>query len=234
MAGPVKFNQAFVAAESAREIAKWFEQSNESHKALVEAARALNSALSCTRSLLTPSGSAALEMMPLIYDFEPGDEIIMPSYTFTTSASAFALRGVTPVFVDVGQKNLCLTAEAVEPAITAKTKAILAVHYGGWCDDIVALKKLAELKGLLFFEDAAQALGSTFEATSLGCFGHWRRFLFMKLRIFIALKAGLLWSMLMMSMQRPKECVKRAQIAADFCVENLHFTPGPIWGHPTL
>jgi len=108
----------------------------------------------CTRAFLTHSGTAALEMAAILCDAGPGDEIIMPSFTFPSTANAFVLRGATPVFVDVDPATLCIDPARVANAVTAKTKAIVPVHYAGVSADMDALRA----HGLLLIEDAAQAL----------------------------------------------------------------------------
>jgi dTDP-4-amino-4,6-dideoxygalactose transaminase len=114
------------------------------------------------RVLLTPSCTAALEMMALLAEVEPGDEVIMPSFTFVTTANAFVLRGAVPVFVDVRPDTLNLDERLVEAAITERTKGIMAVHYAGVGCDMAALQAIADRHGLLLFEDAAQGILSTY------------------------------------------------------------------------
>jgi dTDP-4-amino-4,6-dideoxygalactose transaminase len=101
-------------------------------------------------------------MMALLADLAPGDEVIMPSFTFVTTANAFVLRGAVPVFVDVRPDTFNLDEAKVEAAITARTKAIVAVHYAGVSCAMDALGQIAERHGLLLFEDAAQGIKSTY------------------------------------------------------------------------
>lgn len=108
----------------------------------------------CARAFLTHSGTAALEMAAILADAGPGDEIIMPSFTFPSTANAFVLRGATPVFVDVNPHTLTIDPRCVADAITNRTKAIVPVHYAGVTADMDALRA----HGLLLIEDAAQAL----------------------------------------------------------------------------
>ena len=123
------------------------------------------------RALLTHSCTAALEMSALLADAGPGDEIIMPSYTFVSTANAFVLRGATPVFVDVRPDTLNIDERRVADAITPRTKAIVAVHYAGVACEMDALVGLARDNGLALIEDAAQALGSTYRGQPLGAIG---------------------------------------------------------------
>ena len=114
------------------------------------------------RVLLTPSCTAALEMMALLADIGPGDEVIMPSFTFVTTANAFVLRGAVPVFVDIRPDTLNLDEGQVEAAITSRTRAIVAVHYAGVACAMDELAAIAASHGLLLFEDAAQGILSTY------------------------------------------------------------------------
>lgn len=121
--------------------------------------------------LLTHSCTAALEMAALLADIGPGDEVIMPSYTFTSTANAFVLRGAVPVFVDIRPDTLNIDETQIESAITARTRAIVAVHYAGVACDMAAIARIAQAHGLLVIEDAAQALMSSFESQPLGSIG---------------------------------------------------------------
>jgi dTDP-4-amino-4,6-dideoxygalactose transaminase len=123
------------------------------------------------RALLTHSCTAALEMSALLAEVGPGDEVIMPSYTFVSTANAFVLRGATPVFVDVRPDTLNVDERHVADAITKRTKAIVAVHYAGVACEMDALLQIARDRGLLLIEDAAQALGSTYRGQPLGSIG---------------------------------------------------------------
>ncbi len=121
--------------------------------------------------LLTPSCSAALEMIAQLTEVGPGDEVIMPSFTFVTTATAFVLRGAVPVFVDVRPDTLNLDERAVEAAITKRTRAIMAVHYAGVGCDMDALTAIADRHGLLLLEDAAQGVMATYRDRPLGAIG---------------------------------------------------------------
>jgi len=123
-------------------------------------------------SLLTHSCTAALEMAVILADVGPGDEVIMPSYTFVSTANAVVLRGGIPVFIDIRKDTLNMDENLVEAAITPKTKAIMTVHYAGVGSEMAALQRIADAHGLILIEDAAQALGSTYEDKSLGSLGH--------------------------------------------------------------
>lgn len=123
------------------------------------------------KALLTHSCTAALEMAAILADFEPGDEVIMPSYTFVSTANAFVLRGAVPVFVDVRADTLNLDEHLIEAAITSKTKAICVVHYAGVSCEMDSILEIARRHGLLVIEDAAQAIMSTYKGRPLGTIG---------------------------------------------------------------
>ena len=124
-----------------------------------------------SKVLLTPSCTASLELMALLLEFKPGDEVIMPSFTFPTTASAIALRGATPRFVDINDDTLNITLNEVLPAINNHTKAIMVVHYGGYSCEILKLKDFCKSKGIYLLEDAAQCIHSYYSSQALGSFG---------------------------------------------------------------
>jgi dTDP-4-amino-4,6-dideoxygalactose transaminase len=124
-----------------------------------------------SRPLLTHSCTAALEMAALLLELEPGDEVVMPSFTFVSTANAFVLRGGVPVFVDVVPETLTLDVGVVNEAITARTRAIVPVHYGGIPCDMDGVTAVAAAEGLPVIEDAAQALMSTYKGRSAGSLG---------------------------------------------------------------
>lgn len=125
----------------------------------------------CREALLTHSCSGALEMIALLLDIRPGDEIIMPSFTFPSTANAFALRGGVPVFVDVHVDTLCLDEGQVEAALTARTRAIVAVHYAGVGCEMDALMTVAARHHVAVVEDAAQGVMSAYRGRPLGGIG---------------------------------------------------------------
>jgi dTDP-4-amino-4,6-dideoxygalactose transaminase len=131
----------------------------------------LEARVGARRALLTHSCTAALEMIALLAGIEPGDEVIMPSFTFVSTANAFVLRGGVPVFVDVRADTLNLDEAAVEAAVTPRTRAIMVVHYAGVACDMDAILAIARRRGLLVFEDAAHGLMATYRGRPLGSFG---------------------------------------------------------------
>ncbi len=123
------------------------------------------------KALLTHSCTAALEMSALLLDIQPGDEIIMPSYTFVSTANAFVLRGGVPVFVDIREDTLNLDETKIEAAITPKTKAIVPVHYAGVGCEMDTMLAIAKKHNLAVVEDAAQGVGATYKGKPLGAIG---------------------------------------------------------------
>ncbi len=123
------------------------------------------------KALLTTSCTHALEMAALLCDIKEGDEVIMPSYTFVSTADAFVLRGATPVFVDVNPKTMNIDETLIEDAITPKTKAIAVVHYAGISPDMDVIIDIAKRHNLMLVEDAAQGIMSTYKGKALGTFG---------------------------------------------------------------
>ncbi|RLQ96777.1 dTDP-4-amino-4,6-dideoxygalactose transaminase [Falsibacillus albus] len=127
--------------------------------------------LSCPKVLLTPSCTHALEMAAILANIGPDDEVIMPSYTFVSTANAFVLRGAKIVFVDIRKDTMNIDEHLLEGAVTEKTKAIAVVHYAGVSCEMAAVLKIAEKYNLLVIEDAAQGLMSTYKGKALGTIG---------------------------------------------------------------
>ncbi|MDR6917749.1 dTDP-4-amino-4,6-dideoxygalactose transaminase [Pseudomonas sp. 3296] len=128
--------------------------------------------LNCKKALLTPSCTQALEMAALLIDIQPGDEVIMPSYTFVSTANAFVLRGAKIVFVDIRADTMNIDESLIEAAVTDKTKAIVPVHYAGVACEMDTIMSIAKRHNLFVIEDAAQAMMSTYKGQALGTIGH--------------------------------------------------------------
>jgi len=128
--------------------------------------------LGCARAFLTHSCTGALEIAAMLCDIKPGDEVIMPSFTFVSTANAFVLRGGIPVFVDIHTDNLNIDERLIEQAITSRTKAIVPVHYGGVACSMGEIITIANENDLLVVEDAAQAVLSTYKGRFLGTVGN--------------------------------------------------------------
>ncbi len=134
--------------------------------------------LQCKKVLLTTSCTHALEMTAMLIDIQPGDEVIMPSYTFVSTANAFALRGAKIIFVDIRPDTMNIDESLIEDAITEKTKAIVPVHYAGVACEMDAIMDIANRHELFVIEDAAQGMMSSYKGQALGTIGHFGTFSF--------------------------------------------------------
>jgi dTDP-4-amino-4,6-dideoxygalactose transaminase len=134
--------------------------------------RWLEQRIGSRKALLTHSCTAALEMAAILADIGPGDEVILPSYTFVSTANAFVLRGAVPVFVDVRPDTLNIDERKIEAAITRRTRAIVPVHYAGVGCAMDAIMEIARRHDLIVIEDAAQGIMSTYKGRPLGSIGH--------------------------------------------------------------
>ena len=132
----------------------------------------LHERIGCHLALLTPSCTHSLEMAALLLDIKPGDEVIMPSFTFVSTANAFAMRGATIVFVDIRPDTLNIDETLIEAAITSRTRAIVPVHYAGVACEMDRILEIANTHGLVVIEDAAQCIGSSYKGQALGGIGH--------------------------------------------------------------
>jgi dTDP-4-amino-4,6-dideoxygalactose transaminase len=144
------------------------------------------------KCLLTTSCTDALEMAAILLDIQPGDEIIVPSYTFVSTANAFVLRGARIVFADSMESNPNIDADRIEALITSKTRAIVPVHYAGMACDMDAIMALAEKYKLFVIEDAAQAIDSYYKGRPLGGIGHMSAFSFHETKNIISGEGGML------------------------------------------
>lgn len=134
--------------------------------------------LGCEKALLTPNCTQALEMAAILIDIQPGDEVIMPSYTFVSTANAFVLRGAKIIFVDIRPDTMNIDEALIEAAITDNTKAIVPVHYAGVACEMDTIMAIAERHKLFVIEDAAQGMMSTYKGKALGTIGHLGAFSF--------------------------------------------------------
>ncbi len=124
-----------------------------------------------SKVLLTHSCTAALEIAALLCDIQPGDEVILPSFTFVSTANAFCLRGAKPVFVDIRRDTLNINEELIEQAITERTKVIIPVHYAGVGCEMDRIMDIARRHNLFVVEDAAQGVSSQYNGKYLGTIG---------------------------------------------------------------
>jgi dTDP-4-amino-4,6-dideoxygalactose transaminase len=144
------------------------------------------------RALLTHSCTAALEMAALLAEVEAGDEVIMPSYTFVSTANAFVMRGAVPVFVDIRADTLNIDESKIEAAITPRTKVILPVHYAGVACEMDTIMDIARRHNLIVIEDAAQGIMSSYKGRALGTIGHMGAYSFHETKNIIAGEGGAL------------------------------------------
>lgn len=144
------------------------------------------------KCLLTTSCTDALEMAAILCDIQPGDEVIVPSYTFVSSALAFVRTGAKIVFADSMQSNPNIDAEKIEALITPRTKAIVPVHYAGVACDMDRIMEIANKHNILVVEDAAQAIDSYYKGRTLGTIGHLSAFSFHETKNIIAGEGGML------------------------------------------
>jgi dTDP-4-amino-4,6-dideoxygalactose transaminase len=173
------------------------------------------------KALLTHSCTAALEMAALLLDLSPGDEVIMPSYTFVSTANVFVLRGAVPVFVDIREDTLNLDERLVEAAITPRTKAICVVHYAGVSCEMDAVLDIARKHGLHVVEDAAQGIFSTYKGKPLGAIGDLGCLSFHETKNIISGEGGAL-------LARDASFVERAEILREKGTNRSRFFRGQV------
>ncbi|HEY5286129.1 MAG TPA: dTDP-4-amino-4,6-dideoxygalactose transaminase [Solirubrobacteraceae bacterium] len=138
----------------------------------------LEDRLGAHRALITPSCTAALEMTGVLAELRPGDEVIVPDFAFVSTANAFALLGATPVFVDIDPDTLNITPEAIEQAITERTRVVVVIHYGGIACDMERIQQICARHRLLLVEDAAHSIEATYRGRPLGSIGDLATFSF--------------------------------------------------------
>lgn len=150
------------------------------------------SEVGCHAALLTHSCTAALELAAILLDIRPGDEVIMPSFTFASTANAVVLRGGVPIFVDIRRDTLNIDEKHIESVVTSRTRAIFPVHYAGVPAEMDEINAIAARHGLLVVEDAAQALGSEYKGRPAGSLGHLAAFSFHETKNLISGEGGAL------------------------------------------
>lgn len=175
----------------------------------------------CKKALLTHSCTAALEMAALLLDIQPGDEIIMPSYTFVSTANAFVLRGGIPVFVDIRADTLNLDEKLIEDAITSKTKAIVPVHYAGVSCEMDLISDIAKKYDLAVVEDAAQGIMSTYKGRPLGSLGDFGALSFHETKNVIAGEGGAI-------LINSSDYIERAEVIREKGTDRSRFFRGEI------
>ena len=219
----IPFNQPFIAGnelayiseavaagnlsgdgEFTRRCCEWMEKRFGTHKVL-----------------LTHSCTAALEISSILANVGPGDEVIMPSYTFVSTANAFVLRGARVRFVDIREDTLNIDETLIEEAVTPKTKAIVPVHYAGVGADLDAIMEIAQRHNLLVIEDAAQGVCADYKGKSLGTVGHLGTFSFHETKNLISGEGGAL-------LINDQEFVERAEIVREKGTNRSKFFSGQV------
>lgn len=173
----------------------------------------------CQKALLTHSGTAALEMAAILADIKPGDEVIMPSYTFVSTANAFVLRGGVPVFVDIRSDTLTIDEAQIEAAITDKTKAIVPVHYAGVACEMDKIMTISSKYNLIVIEDAAHSVFSTYKDRVLGSIGHMASLSFHETKNIISGEGGAL-------LINNPSLIRRAEIIWEKGTDRINFFRG--------
>lgn len=181
----------------------------------------LEQRVGCRKALLAHSCTAALEMAAILAVIQPGDEVIMPSYTFVSTANAFVLRGGVPVFVDIRSDTLNIDETLIEAAITPRTKAIVPVHYAGVACEMDAIMDIACRYGLLVIEDAAQGIMSTYKGKPLGGIGHMGTYSFHETKNIISGEGGTL-------LVNDSRFVERAEIIREKGTDRSQFFRGQV------
>jgi dTDP-4-amino-4,6-dideoxygalactose transaminase len=181
----------------------------------------LEERLGCARAFLTHSCTAALEMTAILADLKTGDEVIMPSFTFVSTANAMVLRGAVPVFVDIRPDSLNIDERLIEAAVTPRTRMIVAVHYAGMPCAMDEILEIARRDGLIVVEDAAQALLSRYKGRSLGSIGHLGCLSFHETKNIISGEGGAL-------LVNAPDMVKRAEIIREKGTNRCQFFRGEV------
>lgn len=178
--------------------------------------------LGCEKVLLTPSCTAALELAALLLEIQPGDEVIMPSYTFVSTANAFVLRGAQIVFVDIRPDTMNIDEKLIENAITDRTKVIVPVHYAGVACEMDTIMALADKHELFVVEDAAQGVMASYKGKPLGTLGHLGCFSFHDTKNYTAAGEGGLLSI------NDQRFVERAEILREKGTNRSRFFRGQV------
>lgn len=190
----IPFNRPFIAGKELFYIAQAVTQGKIAGDGYYtkQCARLMEQAFDIGHVLLTPSCTAALEMAAMLCDVGPGDEVILPSYTFVSTANAVVRLGAKPVFVDIRRDNLNIDETLIEAAITPRTKMILPVHYAGVSCEMDTIMDIAARHNLYVVEDAAQGVNATYRGRALGSIGHLGCYSFHETKNYICGEGGAL------------------------------------------
>lgn len=219
----IPFNKPFIAGKELFYIAQAVTYGNLSGDGQFtkKCAELLQDRFSIPKVLLTPSCTAALEMAAQLCEVGPGDEVIMPSYTFVSTASAFVRMGGRPVFVDIRSDTLNIDEQLIEAAITPRTKAICVVHYAGVSCEMDTIMEIAARHGLKVVEDAAQGVNSWYKGRALGSIGHLGCYSFHETKNYICGEGGALCI-------NDPALVQRAEIIRDKGTNRQRFFRGEV------
>lgn len=220
---PIPFNKPFIAGKELYYIAQAVTYGNIAGDGHFTQAccRLMEERFGIRRVLLVPSGTAALEMAAMLCELEPGDEVIMPSYTFVSTANAFVREGARPVFVDIRPDTLNIDENLIEAAITERTRAIVPVHYGGVACEMDRIMEIAKRHDLLVIEDAAQGVNAFYKGRALGSIGHLGCYSFHETKNYICGEGGALCI-------NDERFLRRAEIIRDKGTNRQQFFRGEV------
>ena len=223
MTAPIPFNKPFIVGKELEYIAQAVSFGNIGADGVFtrKCCELLERELRIESVLMTPSCTAALEMAAMLCDFRPGDEVIMPSFTFVSTANAVVRTGARPVFVDVRPDTLNMDERAVEAALTDRSRAILPVHYAGVACEMDSILDIAKDHNLMVIEDAAQAVNAYYRDRALGSIGDLATFSFHETKNYICGEGGAL------CVNRP-DLIDRARVIRDKGTNRQKFIAGEV------
>lgn len=219
----IPFNRPFLTGEELPNIARSLEEGRLAGDGpfTKRCQELLERSFGAHRALLTTSGTAALEMAALLCELQPGDEVILPSYTFVSTANAFLLRGARPVFVDIRQDTSNIDEQLIADAITSRTRAIVPVHYAGIGCEMDAILSIAAEHGLTVIEDAAQGVNAAYRGRYLGTLGHLGAYSFHETKNFVSGEGGAI-------LVNRRELAERAEIIREKGTNRALFYRGQV------
>lgn len=219
----IPFNKPFIAGKELYYIAQAVTMGNIAADGYFTKAcsRLLEERFDIRKGLLVPSGTAALELAAMLCNLQPGDEVIMPSYTFVSTASAFVRVGARPVFVDIRPDTLNIDETKIEAAITERTRVIVPVHYGGVSCEMDRIMDIARRYNLLVVEDAAQGVNAFYKGRALGSIGHLGCYSFHETKNYICGEGGALCI-------NDERFIERAEILRDKGTNRQKFFRGEV------
>ncbi|HUY87472.1 MAG TPA: dTDP-4-amino-4,6-dideoxygalactose transaminase [Pirellulales bacterium] len=220
---PIPFNKPFIAGKELYYIAQAVAEGNISGdgRFTQKCSRVLEERFGVSKALMTPSCTAALEMAAMLCDIGPGDEVILPSFTFVSTANAIVRLGARPVFVDIRPDTLNIDDSLIEDAITERTKAIFPVHYAGVGCEMERIMTIARRHGLRVVEDAAQGVNSFYNGKALGSIGDLGCYSFHETKNYICGEGGALCT-------NDPELIERAEIIRDKGTNRKQFFRGQV------